>query len=77
MRLRIEICDSLDQVVERREALEVVFPDCNVLYQSSGAAESGDIVRHLVTRGSDGSTDVSRGAKFDTFANKFVLVITH
>lgn len=75
MEIKIDLCENIEQLVQRRAKLTAAPYHGEVLYQSATTAHSGEIIRHLTGSKADGGLHVSAGKKLDSFIDKYVLVI--
>jgi len=77
MDIQIEVCDTLDQLVQRRTTLSSASYKGKVLYQSVGEkTETGIILRILNKTTANGGNSQSSGAQFDEYKNKYILVVS-
>lgn len=75
MRISIQICDSVGEMITRIGVLAAAPTNAMIIYSTpSGVTETGDIFRQFVTAGAAGGISVSPGATLDIFVDKFLII---
>lgn len=75
MRISIQICDTVSEMITRIGVLAATPTNAMIIYSTpSGVTETGDIFRQFVTAGTIGGITVSPGATLDSFVGKFLII---